>query len=67
MALKAQAAPGMSNVLYIMTGCGKGYMAAHEHPKALGDLVESVVGAVFVDTGLSLARTYPVCSNCPLP
>ena len=60
MELKARMAPQMSSLLYIITGCGMGYMAALQHPKALGDVVEASIGAVFVDSGCDLNATYPV-------
>lgn len=60
LAMKEEVAAGMSAILFIITGCGMGYMGSMEHPKALGDVVESAVGAVFVDSGMSLAKTYPV-------
>lgn len=58
--MKQQVAPSMSTILFIITGCGMGYMGSMEHPKALGDIVESAIGAVYLDTGMSLAKTYPV-------
>lgn len=60
MERKARVAPSMSSLLYVITGCGMGYMAALQHPKALGDIVEASIGAVFVDSGCDLDATYPV-------
>eukprot|EP00892_Ulva_mutabilis_P000531 jgi/Ulvmu1/10479/UM064_0016.1 len=59
--LEEHVAAGMSTILFIITGCGMGYMGSLEHPKALGDVVESAIGAVYLDSGCSLAKTYPVC------
>jgi hypothetical protein len=60
MKLKEQVAPTMSTMLYVITGCGMGYMTSTEHPKALGDIMESAIGAVFLDTGMDVNKTYPV-------
>ena len=54
------AASRMSDILYVVTGFGTGYLGSMDHPKALGDLVESLVGAVFCDSGFNIAKTYPV-------
>jgi dsRNA-specific ribonuclease len=60
MKLKEQVAPGMSDILYVITGCGMGYMASMGHPKALGDIIEAAIGAAFVDSDMDLTRVYPV-------
>jgi dsRNA-specific ribonuclease len=57
------AASRMSDILYMVTGFGTGYLGSMDHPKALGDIVESLIGAVFVDTGFDLCQTLPVCSS----
>jgi len=44
LSMKQQVAPSMSTILFIITGCGMGYMGSMEHPKALGDIVESAIG-----------------------
>lgn len=63
------AAANMSDILYMVTGFGTGYLGAMDHPKALGDVFESLLGAVFVDTGFDLVRTLPVRLRArgPLP
>ena len=92
LSLKETAAPQMSTLLYVITGCGMGYMSSIEHPKALGDIMESAIGAcsqeiacmqnmtcccsqaarrerlcaagaVYLDTGMDISATYPVCSS----
>lgn len=62
LAQKQKAAPDMSDLLYVITGCGMGYMGSMEHPKCLGDIMESAIGAVYLDTGMDVGRTYPVCT-----
>lgn len=64
LALKDKQAPGMSTLLYVLTGCGRGHLTSLAHPKALGDLLEAAIGAVFLDTGKSLSATYPVRAAC---
>jgi dsRNA-specific ribonuclease len=61
LAQKEKAAPDMSDLLYVITGCGMGYMGFMEHPKCLGDIMESAIGAVYLDTGMNMSLTYPVC------
>lgn len=54
------AANSMSDILYVVTGFGTGYLGSMDHPKALGDLFESLIGAVYCDSGFDLVKTYPV-------
>lgn len=63
LSLKQTVAPKMSTLLYVITGCGMGYMSSIEHPKALGDIMESAIGAVYLDSGMDISATYPVRSN----
>ena len=60
MELKKKVAPNMSDILYVITGCGCGYMAHMDCPKALGDVMEAAIGAVYVDCGMDLTKVYPV-------
>jgi len=62
MRLKAAnpATRAMSDVLYVITGCGMGYMGSMEAPKQLGDVLEALIGAVYKDSGDDLLATYPV-------
>jgi dsRNA-specific ribonuclease len=51
----------MSDILYVTTGFGTQYLGSMDHPKAMGDVMESLIGAVFCDTNHDIAKTYPVC------
>jgi dsRNA-specific ribonuclease len=54
----------MSDILYVVTGFGTQYLGAMDHPKAMGDVIESLIGAVYCDTGHDIAKTYPVRFLC---
>ena len=55
-------AESMSEILYLVTGFGSGLMSAMDHPKALGDVLESLVGGVLMDSGFDLAKVHQVPS-----
>lgn len=59
-------ARNMSEIAYLVTGFGSGLMSAMDHPKALGDVLESLIGAVLVDSDFSLDKAHQVrhCHQC---
>ena len=50
----------ISDILYMVNGFGSGHLAALDHPKALGDVVEALIGATLLDTGFDLVATSKV-------
>lgn len=47
-----------SMILWIILGMGRGYLGVQDHPKELADVVEALIGGVFLDTGFNLVKTY---------
>ena len=55
----------MSVILYVITGCGMGYMGSMTAPKQMGDVLEALIGAMFLDTSCNMNTVYPVRPSRP--
>ena len=55
---------GQSALVPASRHVGQGGAAAEAAPKVLADIVESLVGAAYLDSGGDLEATAKVCGNC---